>query len=106
MYLYNHYNAGQVEGSRGKKGEIGGGFVDDSMGAAEGGTMQQVVENVMALFNQPGGPKEWVHTQGATYNYDKFGYVGFSRRRRKDPRNHRRTMPETRPDIKIGQYTI
>lgn len=35
MYLYNHYNVGQVDGSKGRRGEIGGGFVDDSMGAAE-----------------------------------------------------------------------
>jgi len=106
MYLYNHYNAGQVDGSRGRRGEIGGGFVDDSMGAAEGGTMQQAVENAMALFNRPGGPKEWADTHGANYDYDKFGYVGFSRRRTRNPRNHRRTLPETRPDIKIGQHII
>jgi len=102
MYLYNHYNAGQVDGSRGRRGEIGGGFVDNSMGAAEGGTMQQAVENVMALFNWPGGPKEWADTHGANYDYDKFGYVGFSRRRTRNPRNHRRTLPETSWTSRLG----
>jgi len=57
MYLYNHYNMRQVDGSRGRKGEIGGGFVDDSMGAAEGRTMQEAAEKVMELFMRPGGPK-------------------------------------------------
>ena len=57
MYLYNHYNAGQVDGSRGRRGEISGGFVDDSMGAAEGRTMQEAVENAMELFARPGGPR-------------------------------------------------
>jgi len=106
MYLYNHYNAGQVDGSRGRRGEIGGGFVDDSMGAAEGATMQQAVENTTALFNRPGGPKERADTHGAVYDYDKFGYIGFSRRKRRDPRNRRKLLPEPRPDIKIGQHTI
>ena len=106
MYLYNHYNTGQVDGSRGKKGEISGGFMDDSMGAAEGRTMHEAVENAAALFSRQGGPGERADTHGAVYNYDKFGYVGFSRRRRKDPRNQRRMLPETRLIIKIGQFTI
>jgi hypothetical protein len=106
MYLYNHYNAGQVDGSRGKKGEISGGFVDDSTGVAEGRTMQEAVVNAAALFSRPGGPGEWADTHGAVYDYDKFGYVGFSRRRTRDPRNQRKMLPETRPDIKIRQFTI
>lgn len=49
-------------------------------------TMQQAVENATALFNRPGGPKEWADTHAAVYDYDKFGYIGFSRRKKRDPR--------------------
>ena len=80
--------------------------MDDSMGAAEGRTMHEAVENAAVLFSRQGGPGEWADTHGAVYDYDKFGYVGFSRRRRKDPRNQRRTLLETRPVVKIGQFTI
>ena len=59
MYGYHFYNASQIEGSIGRKGELATNFADDAACATSGKMLEEAAEKMRTLFQCDGGPAAW-----------------------------------------------
>ena len=103
---YAFYNRSQVTGSDGCRGESASSFVDDTINLAAGKDLTEATRRIEDMMLRPGGGIQWAETHFSQYEYDKFGLVGFSRRRVQDPNDPQKRIPVPRPSLRLGGHTI
>jgi hypothetical protein len=103
---YLFYNADLLEIAKGGRGESVIGFVDDTTLLAEGDDLESAFGKLTDMMTRAGGAQEWARDHDCTFAPDKFGLMGFTRKREKDPTMAKKTRPLPRPTVRIGQHVI
>jgi ribonuclease HI len=103
---YQFYNGDLLDIVRGRKGENSVGFVDDTTIMAEGTDLEEAFEKLTDIMTRPGGAYSWAAKHDCQFAVEKFGLMGLTRRREKNPMKPSKTRPIARPPIKIGQHTV
>jgi hypothetical protein len=103
---YQFYNGDLLDIVRGRKGEDSVGFVDDTTIMAEGADLEEAFEKLTDIMTRPDGAYSWAAKHDCHFAVEKFGLMGLTRRREKNPEKHGRTRPVQRPPIKIGQHVV
>jgi ribonuclease HI len=57
-------------------------------------------------MTRPGGAYSWAAKHDCQFAVEKFGLMGLTRRREKNPMKPSKTRPAARPPIKIGQHVV
>jgi ribonuclease HI len=103
---YQFYNAGLIEIAHRTSGEDCVGFVDDTTVTAEGLDLHDAFAKLERVMTRAGGALEWADTHECTFAVEKFGLMGLTRRRERDPTKDKKTRPLTRPSINIGRHVV
>ncbi len=106
---YAFYSADQIASSEGKRNELAGSFVDDTVYATSGDTKEEVVEKLSDMMTREGGGLEWARKHGCTYEFTKFGYVPyvlFTRKRENDPERPGKIRTLLPPNLRVNNQTI
>src|SRR3979490_3092784 len=73
---------------------------------AEGVTLQEAFSKLQNVMTRSAGALKWANVHQCSFEVSKFGLMGLTRRREKDPARPGKTRPATRPSVVIGQHTI
>jgi hypothetical protein len=73
---------------------------------AEGADLEEAFEKLTDIMTRPDGAYSWAAKHDCHFAVEKFGLMGLTRRREKNPEKHGRTRPVQRPPIKIGQHVV
>ena len=103
---YQYYNADLLEMVNCRNREDCVGFVDDTTVMAEGVNLHEAFDKLRDIMTRAAGALEWADTHQCLFEVSKFGLMGLTRRREKDPGRPGRTRPAVRPSITIGHHTI
>jgi ribonuclease HI len=103
---YQFYNGDLLDIVRGRKGEDSIGFVDDTTIMAEGADLEEAFGKLTDIMTRTDGAYSWAAKHDCHFAVEKFGLMGLTRRREKDPTKQGKTRPVVRPPIKIGQHVV
>ncbi|CAK5279173.1 unnamed protein product [Mycena citricolor] len=104
--LWLIYNSGLAKIPDRKQGEHDVTFVDDETLIATGKDFKETHQKIRDMLERPGGLAEWARSHNTTFGPAKYQLVDLSRRRVKKPFQPNKTMPEPRPDMKLGSHKI
>lgn len=82
---YQFYNADLLETTKPNKKEDSAAFVDDTVIFMEGESITDVFKKLENVMEQEGGALEWAKTHECQFALNKFGQIGFTRKREPDP---------------------
>ena len=82
---YQYYNPDLVEVVKHRNGKGCMGFINDTMLMAEGADFQEAFNKLADMMIRRGGTLSWAKTHECHFAVEKFGLIGFTRRREKDP---------------------
>ena len=72
----------------------------------EGNSLDKAFKKLENIMARDGGALEWAKAHECQFTLNKFGLIGFTRKREPDPTHARRTRLVTRPSITIRGHTI
>jgi len=93
---FQYYNTDLLDVCNPSNGEEVVAFMDDSLMLMHGKTLQETNRKVWLMMERQGGGLEWSHTHQCEFTIDKFGIMGFSRRREPNKPKKPLTMPTGR----------
>ena len=104
--LFQFYNAGILDIMEKKQGEDSVAVVDDTTILVRGADLQEANEKLADIMNRPNGVMDWAEAHNCCFALNKFGLIGFTRRREKKHRraNENQAGAETNTTAKQLQY--
>ena len=104
--VYQFYYIDLLEITNRKEAEDCIGFVNDITIIAEGTNLQEAFKKPTMVITRKADGQEWAALHDCKFALDKFGLMGLTRRRERDPMDARKTKLITRPTIQLGNHVI
>src|SRR5882724_3998406 len=99
---FQFYNADLIDICDKKSGEDAVAFVDDTLLLAQGKNLEITNNKVKEMMERDGGALTWSRTHQCNFTLEKFGIMGLTRRREKNPASR----PIVRKPISIQQTMV
>ena len=103
---FQFYNADLIDISDKKRGEDAVAFVDDTLLLAQGKNLEITNNKVINMMERSGGALAWSKTHQCEFAIEKFGIMGLTRCREKNPTGRPVTRPIERKPIHIQQTIV
>ena len=104
---YQFYNADLLETTNKLNREDSVAFVDDTAIFTEGKYLSEAFSKLEDIMERRGGALDWAKSHKCEFALNKFGLVGFTRKRETASGTQgKKTRPVTRPHITIGGHKI
>ena len=104
--LFQFYNAGILDITVKSQGEDSVAVVDNTTILVKGADLQETNEKLIEVMIRPNGIMDWAQEHNCTFAINKFGLIGFTRRREKDERGQAKMKPIQRPKLQLRDHTI
>jgi len=103
---FQFYNTDPIDISDKKSSEDAIAFIDDTLLLAQGKNLEITNNKVIDMLKRSGGALAWSKTHQCEFSIKKFGIMGLTRRREKNPTGRPVTRPIERKPIHIQQTIV